>query len=197
MTGTYEWNPMPHQVDVRCPTCEEYALFEFAEIVKISKKEDVAFFQESNQFVYGRFQDSCGHYWHAAIYFAGLHGSPEMALINLPEGYMPTDWQHSKYMHRRHRSDLGSVSCRHCGNRFVHNLRWPLDAYYAISYKGKELWAFNRDSAIELRDFIESKSRNISKYQWSNFLLHVPSIFKSHKARGEVTKLINRLLKSV
>ncbi len=194
MTGTYEWNPMPHQVDVKCPTCGNHAVFEFAEIVRISRKEDIEFFQKSNQFEYSRFQDSCGHYWHAAIYFAGLHGSPGVALSNLPEGYTPTNWQRSKYIYRNHDSDLGSVSCNQCSKRAIHNLRWPLDAYYAISYKGKELWAFNRDSAIDLRDYIGSNTRNISKYRWSSFLLHVPSIFKTHKARGEVTKLINRLL---
>lgn len=35
MTGPYDWNPMPHTVDTRCPTCGEAAVFEFAEVVRI------------------------------------------------------------------------------------------------------------------------------------------------------------------
>ncbi len=194
MTGIYDWNPMPHKVDVKCPCCVSKAAFEFAEVVRISKKEDVPFFQASEQFEYRRFQDSCGHFWHGALYFAGLHGSPSRALLSLPEGYSPTNWQHSKYLYRSHGTDLGAVSCPRCGKRSKHQLRWPADAYYSITYKGDELWAFNRESAIELIDYIGGNSRNVSKYRWSNFLLHIPSIFKSHKARAEVTKRLGRLL---
>lgn len=51
MTGTYDWNPMPHKVDIKCPSCGSRALFEFAEIVKISLKKDVPFFENSARYV--------------------------------------------------------------------------------------------------------------------------------------------------
>lgn len=35
MTGTYEWNPMPHRVAVGCPICRSCAEYEFAEVVRI------------------------------------------------------------------------------------------------------------------------------------------------------------------
>ena len=52
MTGTYDWNPMPHRVDVTCPECGALATFEFAEVVKIRLKRDVEFFQKSKLFDY-------------------------------------------------------------------------------------------------------------------------------------------------
>ena len=100
-----------------CPSCDEYAVFEFAEIVKISLKKDVPFFEESVLFEYQMFKDSCGHKWHGAIYYANLHGGSTEAIRNLPEGYKPENWNHSKYLYRNHGSDLGAVSCRKCHMR--------------------------------------------------------------------------------
>jgi Fe-S-cluster-containing dehydrogenase component len=40
VTGTYDWNPMPGRLDVRCPSCGGHATFEFAKAVpKIVKCE--------------------------------------------------------------------------------------------------------------------------------------------------------------
>ena len=44
MTGTYDWNPMPHKVDIKCPSCGEHSVFEFAEVVKIALRKNVSFF---------------------------------------------------------------------------------------------------------------------------------------------------------
>lgn len=194
MTGLYEWNAMPHRVDVKCPACQGHAVFEFAEVLRIAKKEDVAFFQKSEQFDYQRFQDSCGHFWHGAIYYQGLHGEPVNVLHELPTGYEADNWAHSKYLMRSLGMDIGSIACGNCGQRKKHKLNWPEDAYFAAPYKGKLLWAFNRESALELLDYIGSKSRNLTRYRWRNFLLHIPSIFKSHKARNEVSKQLLRRL---
>lgn len=84
MTGTYEWNPIPHRVDVTCPACRCCAEFEFAEVVRIKLKTDVPFFQASDSFEYRQFEDSLGHLWHAALFFEGLHGSPSKAIHDLP-----------------------------------------------------------------------------------------------------------------
>ncbi len=143
MTSAYEWNPMPHKVDVHCPCCKEHALFEFAEIVKISLKRDVEFFQDSDLFEYQLFKDSCGH---------------------------------------------------NCHFRGKHVLNWPSDAYFSIAYKSDVLWAFNRESALELKKYIQSNDRDTSKYKWSNFLLHIPSLFKQSGARDEVVKRLNGVL---
>ena len=195
MTGTYEWNPMPHKVNICCPSCNELAVFEFCEVVKICKKKDVDYFINNKLFEYEVFQDSCGHKWHGAVYYAGLHGNSVSAISNLPEGYIATDWNHSKYLYRTHNQDIGSVQCTKCSLRKVHNLNWELEAYYSINYKNQNLWAYNRESAQELKKYIESKDRNLKNFKWGNFLLHIPSVFKKQSAREHVTKKLSKLLK--
>lgn len=187
---------MPHIVEVRCPSCSGNAAFEFAELVRIKKKEDVPFFQSAKQFEYQRLQDSCGHFWHAALYCAGLHGRPSRALHDLPAGYSATEWEHSKYLLRSTQTDTGSVTCTHCGLRRMHRLQWPEEAYFAVTYRHELLWAFNRESALELLGYLSSGIRDISRYRWRNFLLHVPSLFKSRGARDAVSKQLQMLLRT-
>lgn len=194
MTGTYDWNPMPHQVDIKCPRCGLHAEFEFAQVRRIERTADVAFFEKSTRFEYRRFQDACGHAWHGAVYYAGLHGDPCTALGELPAGYAAGDWSHSKYGYRSHGLDIGSVRCDHCHRRGVHTLDWPADAWYAVPHKGQLLWAFHRESAADLHDYLLSKEREVSRYRWSSLLLHVPTAFKTHKAREAVCTQLQRLL---
>ena len=194
MTGTYEWNPMPHKVDIRCPSCGHHAEFEFAEVVRIELKKDIGFFDESDLFDYKVFKDSSGHRWHGALYYAGLHGGTVAAIRDLPDCYKPEDWCHSQYLYRSHGLDIGSVICRKCHLMRKHQLSWPAEAYFSIDYRGKQLWAFDRESAIELKQFIASNDRNVDAYRWRNFLLHVPSEFKQKKAREHVVKQLGRML---
>jgi len=193
VTGTCEWNPMPHKVDVRCNNCRGLAVFEFAEVVKIDLKKDVPFFQESTLFEYHLLSDSCGHKWHGAFFFSGLHGSVK-SITELPEGYAPENWRHSKYLTRSHGIDLGSVSCQTCRTNKMHLLDWPNEAYYSIDYKSNQLWAFNRESANDLYSFIHGNERKVSDFKWRGFLLHIPTVFKTKKAREPVTKKLNKLL---
>jgi len=194
MTAMYEWNPMPHVVDINCPSCGEHALFEFAEVVKIALKKDVPFFEESDLFEYRRFKNSCGHFWHGAIYYANLHGGSTRAIRDLPEGYKPEYWNHSRYMMSSHPSDLGAVICGCCYLRKPYVLQWPNDAYFSISIKGQQLWAFNRESAVALRDYIASNERKTNQFKWSHFLLHVPTTFKKQNVRDGVVKKLNKAI---
>lgn len=194
MTGTYDWNPMPHKVDVKCPRCALCAEFEFAEVCRIALKADVAFFEESSLFEYRQFQDRFGHHWHGALYYAGLHGDPHVALGILPQGYEPGNWSHSQFLQRSHGLEIGSLRCVHCHLRRPHTLRWPDEAYYTVTHKNHALWAFHRESANDLRDYLLSKTRDVSKYRWSSFLLHVPTVFKTQKARETVSRQLLRLL---
>ncbi len=196
MTGTYEWNPMPHNVDVKCPRCGQRAEFEFAEVCRIELKKDLEFFKNSPLFEYRQFQDSCGHFWHGALYYPGLHGNAQAAIHDLPPGYEPSNWAHSKYLYRSHGQDIGSIRCEYCHLRTKHSLKWPDDAYFSVSHKNHILWAFHRESANDLKDYLLSKSREVSRYRWSSFLLHVPTVFKTHKAREAVSKQLLRLLAS-
>jgi hypothetical protein len=185
---------MPHIVDVRCHNCGSRALFEFAELVKISERKDVPFFQQGDQFEYLLCKDSCGHRWHGAAFFAGLHGRTVNSIRELPDGYQSSDWQHSRYLYRSSGLDIGSINCPTCHFRSKHTLKWPADAYYQVEYKGKVLWAFHEESARELLQFIVSPDRDRKKYKWCSFLMKVPTFFLKKGARLEVMKKLRRLL---
>jgi len=194
MTRPYEWRPIPHHLDIVCPACRQCAEFEFAETVKIKLKSDVEFFQKSSLFEYQQFQDSCGHMWHAALYYQGLHGRPQKSLSELPDGYSAEDWDHSRYLRNRSGWPVGSIRCGSCHLRRKHVLNWPTDAYFSIAYRNHVLWAFHRESAIDMLQYLLSKDRNRSRYRWGYFMLYVPTVFKTGKARETVTKQLKTLL---
>lgn len=194
MTAPYERNPMPHVLDVRCPACAGDALFEFAEVVRIREKKDVPFFQDSDQFEYLLCTDSCGQRSHAAAYHAGLHGRTVESIRELPEGYSRTDWSHSPHLYRPHGSGRGSISCSTCHLHRPHMLEWPADALYQIDYRGDVLWAFHRESALELRDFIASEHRDRRNLKWQGFLLKIPGKFLHRGARETISRKLGKLL---
>lgn len=194
MTEAYDWTPMPHRLDIKCPACGHLARFEFAQERLIELKKDIPFFQNGDFFEYRRFQGWGGQYQHSARYYPGLHGSSALAAEALPEGYQASDWATPKYLYRCTGSDMGSVRCEHCRLRRKHPLRWPDDAYFAIAYKGHVLWAFCRESAYELNQYLSSKFRDRAHYRWRAFLLHIPTVFKTTKAREAVCKQLERLL---
>ncbi len=194
MSGTYDWNPMPHVLDLACPACGGMASFEFAEILKIELKGDVPFFQDSTFFDYRFFESWAGQRWHAAIYYPGLHGPGADCLRDLPAGYAAEDWKHSHHLYRSPTHNLGSVICRACHHRGKHELGWPRDAFYQIEYRGNVLWAFHRESTVDLRNFVASTKREPTDFTWSSFLLHIPSAFLAKGARDAVVKKLDRLL---
>ncbi|MYN04649.1 hypothetical protein GTP41_21375 [Pseudoduganella sp. DS3] len=194
MTRPYEWKPIPHQLDVTCPNCGQQAEFEFAEVVRIKLKVDIEFFQKSSVFEYQQFEDSCGHLWHAAIFFQGMHGSPHRAIHELPDGYSAQDWEHSRYLSNRKTWPVGSVHCANCHLRRRHRLNWPDDAYFSIAYRHHVLWAFHRESAVDLLAYLLNAKRGVSGYRWGTYLMHVPTVFKVKKAREAVGKKLARLL---
>ena len=196
MTEVYDLNPMPHVVTVRCPACDGMASFEFAEIVTIERREDIPFFDQSSQFEYRKFQDpGTGHYWHAAIYQAGLHG-PAAGIRDLPAGYKPEQWAHSPFLRRADQTDRGAIHCPACGHRKAHVLDWPADAWYLISHRGQVLWAFNRDSVVQIRDFIASETREVKDHGWQHLLRKIPTLFKTRNNRDSVVKKLNKLLRA-
>ncbi len=186
---------MPHTLDVRCPSCGGRAFFEFAEAVRIRERKDIAFFQESNQFDYLRCKDSCGHYWHAAIYYAGLHGRTVESIRELPDGYAKSEFAHSRYLYRSAGPRLGSISCDRCHLYQRHKLDWPKDAYFQIEYKDDVLWAFNAESAVELFHYITSTNRTRDHYKWEAFLMKVPTKFLRRGARKTITKRLEKLIR--
>ena len=194
MTGPYDHNPMPHRLDVRCPRCGEPARFEFATAVRVKRQEDRAFFERSSHFECRTIGEGTSHRWVAALFHATLHGAPEQVIDALPEGYEPSHWLPPRIGHRCFDTDAGAVRCSACGLRRRHTLRWPHDARYQIEYRGQVLWAFHRESALELREFIASTHRRREGFAWELMLRHIPAAFLSAKARSTVLERLDRLL---
>jgi hypothetical protein len=84
MTGTYDRNPMPHVLEVRCPDCRSPAIFEFAEVVRIRRKGEIPLFQKHRLLEYGILDGrAAAGRWHGAIFYAGLHARGTSALRGL------------------------------------------------------------------------------------------------------------------
>lgn len=188
MTGIYEYWSLPQRLDIKCPDCQHKASFEFAKLAHIQLKKDVGYFQQDPAFEYQRFQDSCGGYWNAALYYPNLSGNLEQ-IQDLPENYGESVWR------TRYSSiTKGGVICESCGYRQKHELNWPNDAYYVVMYRQQPLWAFHREAASDLYHYLNENLRDHKKYRSSFFLLHIPTIFKQKKARAHVTKQLLKLL---
>jgi len=194
MTVAYEFNPMPHIVAVRCPGCGSEASFEFAEIVEIKSRNDIEYFETSKSFEYARLQAAHGQHLNAAIYFHGLRSTTVDAVDDLPEDYKPSDWDHSASHGSTRSIDLGTLVCTACGKRSKHTLDWPQDAYYQIEHRGEVLWAFDRESASELLEYVKSDDRKRDSYRYKLFLMKVPSVFLGKKVRGPISKKLQGLL---
>lgn len=194
MSLPYTVNPMPHTVDIRCPKCSGKATFEFAEIVRIRERKDIDFFRDSPFFEYRQYRDSCGHVWHAAVYIARLHGGSTDVLTTLPDGYTASDWDHSKYLFPKDHPTLGGYACHSCHSVCRHEIDWPQDAYFQVPFRSETLWAFHRESAQELRDYLEAAHRDVARYRWSSMLMKVPKLFQSAKSRDTLVRRLDSIL---
>lgn len=190
MTGRHEWNRMPQLVDVACPECGGAALFEFAEVLGIHRRDGFPDSRESSRFEDWILDHGPQRRWHGAFYYSLLHGPPEAALRKLPAGYGPSNWKHSHDLNRSHGTDAGQVRFGGCGLRTGHRLEWPKDASSRVDHCSHVLWAFQRESGGELRSHIASRDRAREGYQWDSFLRHIPTTFLRAKARNAV---VNRL----
>ena len=185
---------MPHVVAMTCPDCRSEARFAFGIVAEIAKK-DLAAFAQVNAFDVVQMKTTGGSSCPAAVFYPGLHGDITSALKTLPDGYAPDPWTPSGYGEDSHCTQMGVLSCARCGRRRKHELRWPDDAYFQIEHKGQVLWAFNRDTAVDLLHFITADNRDFHRFTYRNFLMKVPSVFLSKKVRGAVAKKLERLLR--
>ncbi|MEQ8751683.1 MAG: hypothetical protein RIC52_18090 [Amphiplicatus sp.] len=194
MTLPYSVNPMPHSLAVSCPGCGTEATFEFAETAAIARTEDRAFFQRSALFDYGEGRDSSGTFRAFAVFYHGLHSMAELEREKLPEGFSADHWRRPATPLRPPDQTAGAVVCRSCGLRRKHKLNWPADAFFKIEYKGKELWAHDREAAHELKDYVAGAARDRADSKRRAFLMKIPAHFLAKRAREEVTRQLEKAL---
>lgn len=198
MTGPYEWNPMPRALAVRCSKCEQQARFEFVTAALLGDAKCHGYFKKSSMFELLSVRDHQGQMRHMAIYYPGLHGETLHGIRDLPAGFSPSDWDPDENPNSRwfmaSQRDRGTVVCENCAGRYKHQLTWPDDAFYQLDHRGQILWAFNNESATELRDYIASEERDRHQYRYGLFLMKVPGTFLTKKARSPVVKKLDELL---
>jgi len=90
---------------------------------------------------------------------------------------------------------LGVVLCSSCYAKYAYEVSWPADAYFQWDIRGHILWAYNREHARVLLEFIGSKERDEMRYpRYRDSLRKLPSELISAKVRDDVIKAIKRTL---
>lgn len=199
MTGLdyyYDNSFFPHCVAVVCPECEKEAVFNFAREVRIKLKKDVAVFKANKNLEYALEPDWEGRKWNMAIFYPGLSVNSHESITNLPDGYEVRMWR-SSYPCSMNDSNRyrGAIICK-CGCRRKHVLNWPQYAFYTINYRNRKLWAFTRETAIELRNYVATTDRDVKHHSWQTFLMKIPKPFLIAKARKPIVAKLDKLLES-
>ena len=81
----------------------------------------------------------------------------------------------------------GLIQCAHCHSNRTYKLNWPDDAYWQWQIRGELLWAWDRDHARIILDYVSAQVRPSRR---SSELKYIPSHFLTAKVRGlVVTKM--------
>ena len=83
----------------------------------------------------------------------------------------------------------GLVQCSNCHYNVKHKLHWPNDAYWQWSIRGEVLWAWDKEHAQIILNYVKMEVRP-SRYSYN--LRYIPSHFLSAKVRDLVVKNIER-----
>lgn len=83
----------------------------------------------------------------------------------------------------------GLVQCSHCHSNRKHKLNWPVDAYWQWEVRGQLLWAWDKEHAQIILNFVKETARP-SRRSYS--LKYIPSHFLSAKVRDLVVQKIER-----
>lgn len=82
MTYSYQWFSAPKEISIVCPTCQKEALFQFASVFHIEKKQDRIFFETHPAFETTTVYDSYT-YTHkfCVIFYPALNSNPELDIF--------------------------------------------------------------------------------------------------------------------
>ncbi len=189
-------------ISIRCPICTQLAEFEFANYIELRHKSDLLYFKKSKHFdVVSREGWSKYKLYYHAIHYRGI--SPHLENIkNLPKHCAPKKWQQGViYPNITLHKSLGTIRCNICKSISKYELTWPEEAFFQIEYKGKNLWAYDRNTAIQLLNYIKSNDRSKRVESSSEnyvtqdyFLRKIPEQFQTAKARNEIVKKLRKIL---
>ena len=189
--------PAPNTISVKCPQCEKHATFNKSVGIANIEKVNRNYFDSSKNFdtfftkQHGRFQYEV---WHDK----GL-GKNLDNIEDLPVGYTAQDFKPSRYSWPLRNFSRGVIACNHCTLRRRTNINWPEQAYFSVEYKNKKLWAYNREMALAILEYLKNPSRkkfsqsirNQTSYGW---LGNLPTVFQTKKATPHIIKKLEKLL---
>lgn len=181
MSSPYQYDPTPERLEIRCPKCGAPARFGFGRRRYVDSRALRAELALHPAYELDIRVEWANNHRTIATYYPDLDPLQTGPLVMPERG----TWRHSR---------RGSVHCGACGFRTRHRLCWPDDAVYTCEVRGKTLWAWTRDHAVTLRNFIASPHRDRRQFRHSLFLMHVPSHFLKAKHRAEALKKLERLL---
>jgi hypothetical protein len=75
-------------------------------------------------------------------------------------------------------------------------MHWPNDAFWRWEIRGSVLWAFSREHAQVLREFIRLSHREPADFgvEFASFLARLPSEFLRAQVRDEIVRMIDESL---
>lgn len=161
-------------IDIRCPDCGELAKFE----------EPFEFFSKN---AVRPDETRPMHQWGGWIV---LERFPSQVKWKAPSGssqYLRGGGDRGNGGYPLHTNGL--VQCSHCHSNRKHKLNWPNDAYYQWKIRGELLWAWDKEHAQIILNFVK-KSIRPSRRSFS--LKYIPSHFLSAKVRDLVVKKMER-----
>ena len=182
----------PEVVSIKCPNCGRHANFR-SSLLRTADHVDRPYFEKSKNFEAEYVKTRVGQWKYNIWYDPGL-GKPLEQINDLPPSFR------KQYPHCSKPEERGTVFCSSCGLRRTHRLNWPDGAYFQIEHKGKILWAYNREMANKILEFLKSPNRKKHSFyrkgpvgSWS-WLRNLPTVFQTKKVTPQVVKKLEKLL---
>jgi hypothetical protein len=188
-------------LDIRCPRCEGLANldspWEHYRVKKLAPLSDTATDYGSKGYIYIE-RGNKGGRW----VLLGESGPNLEGRSYYLSGDLLVIEKYPYLMHREQFTQIDAsrrsahvIKCTRCHLVDAYLLDWPRDAYFQWDIRGHTLWAYSREHAQALLEFIGSTERD--ETQFGNFeksLRTLPTHFISAKMRDLIVKEISATL---
>ena len=157
-------------IDIKCPDCGGLAKFE--EPFEFHSKREASL-DESRTL----------HRW--GVWFV-LERFPSLVKWKAPSGsnqYLRNGGDNGKDGYPLLTNGL--IQCPRCHSNRKHKLAWPNDAFWQWPIRGELLWAWDKDHAQTILNFVKKTDR---PPRYHDQLKYIPSRFLSGKVRDLVVK---------
>lgn len=171
--------PLDVALEIRCPRCSGRAWFD-----------------EPYEFVSKRARPADADQLHQWGGWLVREKYPSVLPWKPPPGSQQSLYTSPERLPDGHRfRDRGVLRCGECHNVTAHELRWPEDAYFQWTVRGERLWAWNREHAQALRQYLESTQREPARYGlYARSLRELPARILDARARTAIVRKIHQTL---